>query len=149
MKLRPPRPTRTDTLLPLHDALPILGGDDHPAQLGFTIDPQRLLRGIAERLLVVDQIARQHEHPRHPEDHEDDVRGLHPQIGGAEKTDHAPPLTRATRRSTCAIGVSWPMPCPNFKTFGLLWNGARMRATHPTTRAHRARKAEEAKVTLQ
>src|SRR3546814_571541 len=98
------------------------GGDDHPAQLGFTIDPQRLLRGIAERLLVVDQIARQHEHPRHPEDHEDDVRGLHPQIGGAEKTDHAPPLTRATRRSTCAIGVYWPMPWPRLKTCGRLWN---------------------------
>ena len=51
-------------------------------------------------------------------DHEGEVRGLHPQISGAEESGQIaqrPPFTIFSSCSTWAIGVSCKMPCPRLK----------------------------------
>ena len=69
---------------------------------------------------MIDEQARQIEHPRHPRDDGDDVQGFEPYIGIAvilprdpvvKRSGRAgPPRTRATNCSTCAIGVSGSTP---------------------------------------
>ena len=49
-------------------------------QLTFPIDPFRIFGGAGLALLMVDEIAWEHEQPGHPEQHENNMAGLEPEI---------------------------------------------------------------------
>src|SRR6476646_2154785 len=86
--------------------------DDRPDPR-FPFDPRAVLGRAHWRLVMIDIETRQQEQASKPEDHEGDVRRLHPQIGRAKEAvevAHLSPFTSAIRRSTWAIGVSWRMP---------------------------------------
>src|SRR5688572_17865389 len=122
--------------------------NDDVAQPALAIDPLALLFGARRRLLMIDVESRQHEQARDPEDHEDDMASLEPEVDQGQRCshfiDHAR-RTRATSRSTWAIGVSLMMPWPRLKICGLPLNTDRMRATAlssaapPTSRANGSR----------
>src|SRR5690606_3005164 len=91
------------------------------------------------RIGVVNEQARQIEDTGHPGDHRDDVDGDEP---GIEAGHAEPPClrTRATRRSTCAIGVCGTMPWPRLKmkrspaSRSMIRSTALSRASPPATR---------------
>src|SRR3546814_12361702 len=96
---RPPRSTRTDTLFPYTTLFRSRSGRDS---------------------MMIDEKARQHEHARHPEDDEDQMRGLDPEIGFTKPSDHlAPPRTSSSIRPTWPLAVSGNMPFPRLKMCGL------------------------------
>src|SRR3954447_24751696 len=79
---------------------------------------------------MVDVEAGEQEKPGHPENHEGDVRGHYPKMGGSKPADivaHFAPFTMLSNCSTCAIGVSGKMPCPRLKMCGRPANASRTR----------------------
>ena len=65
----------------------------------------RVFRRIRRGFLMIDKEPRQHEQPRHPEYHENDVAGLEPEIG------HRQYLIHSARYS----GSARPFPAANYR----------------------------------
>src|SRR3546814_12492899 len=93
---RPPRSTRTDTLFPYTTLFRSRSGRDS---------------------MMIYEKARQHEHARHPEDDEDQMRGLDPEIGFTKPSDHlAPQIGRATSELQSLMRISYAVFCLKKKT---------------------------------
>src|SRR3546814_6004467 len=111
----PPRSTLTDTLFPYSTRFRSYHRrrDDYIPELPLALDPALLLDRTGGRFLVIDVKTRQHEQPGDPEDHEDDVGGLDPEIGQIESCPKIEGAvhwrTSSSSCSTCAIGVSGRM----------------------------------------
>src|SRR3546814_20700265 len=74
--------------------------DDDAQQAALAFNPQAVLRRSGRDSMMIDEKARQHEHARHPEDDEDPMRGLDPEIVFTKPTDHLhPPRTSTSIRS--------------------------------------------------
>ena len=77
-------PIGTHVLTFLGAAREVIGAD----QARLALLPRLPLAGAGARFLVIGIEARQHEQPGHPEDHENDVPGLEPEIGHGQNPFH-------------------------------------------------------------
>lgn len=66
------------------------GVHDDRNQPRLTMRPQLFIGRTLRRFLMIDQKTGQHEQTGHPENHEDDMCRLDPQIGGSEHPDAEP-----------------------------------------------------------